>query len=101
MALHREFLDFLREYKIIALAAAFIMGVASRDLVNSTVTNVIMPFINPFIPQGNWQEATFSIGPVIIGWGPFLASLINFIILASVVFFIAKKVLMEKQVKKK
>ena len=101
MAIHREFLQFLKEYNIVALAAAFIMGVATKDLVNSLVNNIIMPFVNPFIPKGDWKTATFALGPVNIGYGPFLASLLNFTILALVIFFIAKKILKEEHVKKK
>lgn len=96
-----EFKDFLREYKIVALAVAFIIGVASTSLIKSLVDNIIMPIITPFIPGGGWRAATFSIGPVVIGWGPFLAEFINFVIIAIVVFMIAKKIMKEEKVTKK
>jgi large conductance mechanosensitive channel len=48
-----------------------------------------------------FQTATFKIGPIVIGWGAFLAALINFIIIAWVVFLIAKFVLKEEKVSKK
>lgn len=38
-----EFLEFLKEYKVIALAVAFVMGVAATSLVKSLVDNLIMP----------------------------------------------------------
>ncbi len=101
MGFVKEFLDFLREYNVLTLAIAFIMGTASTALVKSLVDNVIMPVVSPFIPGGTWQTATFSIGAVEIGWGPFLAEVLNFVILAVVVFLIAKKVLKEEKVKKK
>jgi large conductance mechanosensitive channel len=97
----REFLEFLKEYKVVALAIAFIMGVAATALIKSLVDNVIMPIITPFIPGGAWQTATFSLGPIVIGWGAFLGALINFVIIAWVVFVIAKKVLKEEKVTKK
>lgn len=96
-----EFKDFLREYKVMGLAIAIIMGLATNDLVKSLVDNIIMPIVNPFLPDGSWQTATFAIGPVAIGWGAFLASFINFLILALVVFIIAKKLLKEEKVTKK
>ncbi len=96
----QEFKEFLDEYKIIGLAVAFIIGVAATALIQSLVNNIIMPLITPFIPGGGWQTATFKLGPIVIGWGAFLGSLINFIIIALVVFMIAKKILKEEKVTK-
>ena len=101
MNLLREFRQFLDEYKIIGLAIAFIIGIAATTLIQSLVNNIVMPIITPFIPGGAWQSATFKIGPIVIGWGPFLGALINFIIIAFVVFMIAKKILKEEKVEKK
>jgi large conductance mechanosensitive channel len=99
--LMKEFKEFLNEYKVMGLAVAFIIGVAATALVQSLVNNVIMPIITPFIPGGAWQTATFSMGPIVIGWGAFLGSLINFIVIAFVVFLIAKMIMKEEKVSKK
>jgi len=101
MSIIQEFKEFLQEYKVTGLAVAFIIGVAATTLVTSLVNNIIMPIITPFIPGGEWQKATFNIGPIVIGWGPFLAAVINFVIIAFVVFMIAKFVLREEKVAKK
>ncbi|MFA5412667.1 MAG: MscL family protein [Candidatus Micrarchaeia archaeon] len=101
MGFVHEFKDFLTEYKVIGLAIAFIMGAAITDLVKSLVNNVIMPVLTFFIPGGAWQAATFSLGAIVISWGAFLGALINFIIIAIVVFMIAKAVLKEEKVTKK
>ena len=101
MSLLTEFKKFLQEYKVVGLAIAFITGVAATSLIQSLVNNIIMPMITPFIPNGAWQTATFSLGPIVIGWGAFLGTLINFIIVALVVFIIAKKILKEEKVAKK
>jgi large conductance mechanosensitive channel len=96
----KEFLDFLKEYKIFALAIAFVMGGASTSLVNSLVNDVLMPIVEPLM-SSSWREAVFSIGPVHIVYGAFLAQLVNFTILAFIVFFVTKKILkMEKEEKK-
>src|SRR3989344_3549387 len=100
MGMIQEFKEFLDEYKVIGLAVAFIMAVAVTTLIQSLVNNIIMPIITPFIPGGAWQTATFKIGPIIIGWGAFLGALLNFIIIAIIVFWIAKKVLKEEKVRK-
>ncbi len=94
-------MDFLYEYKVIGLAIAFIMGVAANQLIKSLVDNVIMPFITFFIPGGAWKTATVALGPIVISWGAFLADIVYFIIVAFVIFLIAKKVLKEDKVAKK
>jgi len=96
-----EFREFLKEYKVAALAIAFIMGVASTSLIRSLVDNIIMPIITPFVPEGSWKTATLSLGPIVIGWGAFLGEIINFAIIAWVVFMVAKFILREQKVKKK
>ncbi len=98
MGFFNEFKEFLYEYKVIPLAIAFIMGIASTALIKSFVDNIIMPLITPFIPGGAWRTATLELGPFVISWGVFLAELINFIIIAFVVFLIAKKILKEEKV---
>jgi large conductance mechanosensitive channel len=96
-----EFKEFLNEYKVMGLAVAFIIGTAITALVQSLVANIIMPIITPFIPGGAWQTAKFSMGPIVIGWGAFAGALLNFIIIAFVVFMIAKYMFKEEKVSKK
>ena len=94
----KEFNDFLKQYAIIGMAIAFIMGGASKDLVSSLVNNIVMPFVQPLLSSTNgWETATLEIGPIVLNWGAFLSSLINFAILALVVFIIAKRYLEEKK----
>ena len=97
----KEFKEFLEEYKIIGLAIAFIMGVAATALIKSLVDNIIMPIITAFVPGGGWKTATFSLGPVVISWGAFLGELVNFVIIAFVIFMVAKIVMKEEKVSKK
>lgn len=96
-----EFKEFLKEYKVVGLAIAVVMGLAANNLVKSFVDNIIMPIITPFIPGGSWETASWTIGPWVIGWGPFLSSLIYFLIIAWVVFVIAKYMLKEEKVAKR
>lgn len=97
MSLVSEFKDFIKEYKVIGLAVAFVMGLAVNDLVKSLVNDIVMPLISPLMPSGTWQTATLTLGPIILGVGPFVAALINFLILALVVFFIVKKIMKEEK----
>jgi large conductance mechanosensitive channel len=65
-----------------------------------------MPIITPFIPGGAWQTATFKIplwgtSLIVLGWGSFAGAVLNFIIIALVVFLMAKYLLGEEKVAKK
>lgn len=101
MGLISEFGGFLEEYKVVGVAVGIIMGLATTTLVNSLVKNIIMPVVSPLLPGGNWQTAVLVAGPFSIAWGQFLGDLVNFIIIAFVVFLIAKVVLKEEKVTKK
>ena len=101
MGLMQEFKDFLKEYKIMGLAVAFIIGIAATTLVQALVDDIVMPMITPFIPGGEWQNAKLSLGPIVISWGHFISALINFAVIALVVFMIAKYVIKEEKVDKK
>ena len=98
--LRREFFDFLKEYKVFSLAIAFIIGGASTSLISSLVKDILMPIVEPLMSSA-WREAVFTIGPVHIVYGAFLAELINFLILALIVFIVTKKILKIERENKK
>ena len=92
-----EFVSFLREYKVIPLAVAFIMAQASTGLVNSLVKDVLLPIVAPLMSSASWSEAVFHVGSVTISYGSFLAELINFLILALLVFVVVKKIIKSEE----
>jgi large conductance mechanosensitive channel len=77
-----DFMRFLREYGIIGLAIAVIIGGKAGGLV---------------LPSGDWQK--WTLGPFAIG--SVLGALLNFIIVAWLVYMFSKKVLKEEAVAKK
>jgi large conductance mechanosensitive channel len=97
----KEFLEFLQEYKVIGLAIAFVMGAACNAVVKSLVDNIIMPMINPLFSDGSWQSSTLDIGSVSLKVGAFMSDLIYFLIIALVIFIVAKKLFKEDKVSKK
>ena len=97
----KEFAKFLKEFNVVSLAVGFVMGTASTALVGSLVKDVLMPIAAPLMGAESWREAIWNIGPVHIAIGSFAAELFNFLILAFIIFFIAKKLLkMEAEAKK-
>jgi large conductance mechanosensitive channel len=97
----RDFAKFLREFNIISLAIAFVMGSASTTLVNSLVEDIIMPLLSPLLSGDEWRAAVLELGAINLPYGSFIAELINFIILAFVVFVVATKVFKMESVPKK
>ena len=84
----RGFLTFIREQGTIGLAVGFLLGGAVSKLVTSLVTDIINPILAPvFGAAGNMRTAVLYLGPVHILWGDFLANLIDFSIIAAVVYF--------------
>ncbi|MEM2901411.1 MAG: MscL family protein [Candidatus Bathyarchaeia archaeon] len=86
-----EFMAFLNEYSIIGLAIAFIIGGAAGALVSALVGDLLMPVITFFIPGGAWRTATLTIGPIVLGIGDFIGKLVDFLIIALVVYFLMKQ----------
>ena len=97
----KEFAKFLKEFNVVSLAVGFVMGTASTALVNSLVKDILMPLVSPLMSVESWKEAVLRIGPVHIAYGSFIAELFNFLILALIIFVVAKKLLkMEAAAKK-
>ena len=91
MAKKGGFIEFLREQSVVGLAVGFILGGAVSKLVASLVENIINPLLSPVLGvTGGLQSASLLLGSVTIPWGAFIGSLIDFIVIAAVVYFIFK-----------
>jgi len=86
-----EFMDFLNKYGVIGLAIAFIIGGAAGRLVSALVSDLLMPIIAVVVPGGEWRTTVFTVGPVKFLLGDFTGALIDFIIIALVVFLLSKQ----------
>lgn len=82
--------EFLKKYQVLGLAVAFVIGVASTKLVNALVTDILMPVVGAVIPGGDWRAAVLKLGPVKFLIGDFIGALIDFVIIAAVVFIVIK-----------
>lgn len=84
----RGFLNFIREQGTIGLAVGFLLGGAVSKMVTALVTDIINPLLGPLLgAAGNFREAVVSLGPVHLLWGDFLANLIDFSVIAAIVYF--------------
>lgn len=97
----KEFITFLKEYGVVGLAIAVIIGGKLNDLVTAIVNGILMPIVTFFVPGGAWRTATLDVGSVHFLIGPVAGALIDFGIVALIVFYLSKFVLREKEVHKK
>jgi len=95
-----EFMEFLMKYQVIGLAVAFIIGAAATKMVTAAVNDIIMPIIAVLIPGGDWKKTELVLGPVKFLVGDFAGAIIDFIIIALVVFLIVKFMMKEDATKK-
>ena len=86
----RDFRDFIIKQNFLALAVAVVLGGAVGKVVQAVVDDFVMPIIAAGTPGGEWQKAKWDVGPVSFGIGDFAAVFLNFLIVAFVVWRIAK-----------
>lgn len=86
----KDFKEFLLKQNVVALAIAVVVGTALNSLVKAVVDDFIMPIIVAIGPGGEWQKATWDVGPVKFGIGDFIAAAINFLIIGFVAWRISK-----------
>jgi large conductance mechanosensitive channel len=94
-----EFVAFLNKHKVVGLVVAFIIGAAAAKLVSALVTDIIMPLITFFLPMGDWRTFSIPMGSQKLMIGDFLGSLIDFIIIAFVIFMLVKYVVKDEEKK--
>jgi large conductance mechanosensitive channel len=93
-----EFVAFLKEYKVVSLAIAFVMGTATTGLITSFVNDIFMPLLAPLLgTSGSWRGAVLRAGHIQITYGSFLAQLLNFVIIAAIIFFTVRFFFKEKK----
>jgi large conductance mechanosensitive channel len=88
----KGFVHFIRTQGVVGFAVGFILGRAISDLVGSLVNDIINPVIGLALNRfSDLSKLAVTLNNSTIGYGKFLSLLINFFILAAVVYFVVKK----------
>jgi len=95
----QEFKEFALKGSVVDLAVGVIIGAAFQAIVNSFIDNMISPILGCFT-AGGLNGLTIPIWKANIYIGAFLTDVINFIIMAFVVFLIVKAINKIKSLKK-
>jgi large conductance mechanosensitive channel len=88
----REFKEFAMRGNVMDLAIAVIIGGAFGAIVTSLVNDILMPLIGLLLGGINFSEMAIQVGDAVIKWGAFVQAVINFIIIAFVVFLIVRAI---------
>jgi large conductance mechanosensitive channel len=86
----KEFRNFLFRGNLLDLATAVILGGAFGLVVQSLVRDVLTPVIAAVVGKPSFDDLTFELGDGIVRYGTFLTVLVNFVIIAGVVFLVLK-----------
>ena len=89
--LFTEFKAFIAKGSVLDLAIGVIIGAAFKAIVDSLVGDIISPVIG-LIADTNFTELVWQIGGVSIKYGAFITAIINFLLMAIVLFFIIKAI---------
>lgn len=94
MGMISEFKEFVAQGSMMDMASGIIIGAAVTAVVTSLVTDLVMPIVGLF--TGGTDFTTLGIplgegeGAAIFGYGSFIQALINFVIIAFVLFMIIR-----------
>ncbi len=84
----KGFRDFILRGNVIDLAVAVIIGAAFTAIVTSFVTNIITPLIAAIVGKPDFSALVLHVNGGIITYGTFLNSVISFLLIATVVYFL-------------
>ncbi len=103
MGFLKEFKDFAMKGNLVDIAVGFVMGAAFNKVVASFTGGIVSPLIGLLfdadfkdlkytLKEGTVNDAGEKIGEVVVMYGEFLTNVIDFIIVAFVMFMIVKGV---------
>lgn len=86
-----EFKEFIMRGNVLDLAVGVIIGAAFQAIVTSLTSDIISPILGIFGGM-NFDQLSFTINGATIGYGKFITAIINFLIMAFIIFLIVKLV---------
>jgi large conductance mechanosensitive channel len=88
----KEFREFILRGNVIDLAVAVVMGAAFTAIVNSLVNDIIMPIVGVILGGVDFTTLSVTVGDAVIAYGMFLQAIVNFLIIAWILFLVIKSI---------
>lgn len=85
-----EFKTFIARGNVMDMAVGVIIGGAFSNITTSLINDIVMPILGIFTSSVSFAELTLNVGPAVITYGNFIQAILNFLIMALVVFCIVK-----------
>jgi large conductance mechanosensitive channel len=92
MSMLREFREFAIKGNVVDLAVGVIIGTAFGKIVSSLVADLIMPLIGAMIGGIHYESLFIQVGQAKIMYGKFLENVVDFVIIAFVIFLMVKAI---------
>ena len=86
----KEFKEFINKGNVMDMAVGIIIGSAFTAIVNSLVDSILMPIIGAICGGFSVDQMSWKIGEATIGYGAFIQAIIDFLLIAWVLFMIIK-----------
>ena len=86
----REFKKFAMRGNVMDLAVGVIVGGAFSSITTSLINDILMPIIGIFVSEASFADLTVTVGSAVVAYGNFIQAVINFLIMAFVVFCMVK-----------
>jgi len=86
----KEFKAFVMRGNVLDLAVAVIIGGAFGKIISSLVNDILMPLVGLVMGGVNFSELSFTVGSAVVAWGAFIQAIIDFLIVAWVIFLVIK-----------
>ena len=86
----KEFKEFVMRGNVLDLAVGVIIGGAFGKIVASLVNDILMPIVGLVLGGVDFSGLAITVGDASIKWGAFVQAIIDFIIIAFVIFLIIK-----------
>ncbi len=88
----QEFKEFAMRGNVMDLAVGVIIGGAFGTITTSLINDILMPVIGIFVSEASFADLSVTAGSAVIAYGNFIQAIINFLIMAFVVFCLVKTV---------
>jgi len=90
MGFVKEFKEFAMRGNVVDLAVAVIIGGAFGKIVSSLVGDVVMPIVGLLLGGVNFSGLSLMVGDAVIKYGAFIQAVVDFLIIAFVIFLALK-----------
>jgi large conductance mechanosensitive channel len=92
-SMKKDFSNFLKDYNVLGMAIGVVIGGAVGKLISSLVNDLLMPFLEILTPGGSWRTLAWKVAGAEFKVGNFLGALVDFLIIAFVIYLVVKKIL--------